>query len=536
MEEVMEKYKIMIVDDEADVREGIASHINWDKLNMEVVALAENGQDGLDKAENCEVDIVLTDIKMPFLGGLEMSRLLLKLHPYCKIIILTGFDEFEYAQSAIRLNAAEYVLKPVNVIELTEVLQRVKEVLDESIAEKRNMDSLRKSYAEALPVLKGRFLSNLLAGFYEEKKLEEQMESYDVKIRGYKYYSSVVFEITGVLGDKPSVSMELINLSVHGIIQDCFESRCGCEVIMESFGIAAITGWDKEQVDKIMSITNEVCQECRHILDIEVTAGIGRVRQGIHEVHSSFREAREALEYKIIIGGGGAIYIQDMEQVQPPQIAYDSRSEKLLLSAIKFGSSQQLSTLISDMLDRISNYDEWGQRVYLLNFINSIYNIVKGYNLQNETLIAEPLKELMGGPVKWATKESFIKKDCYTICYRISSCISQKRENAAKLLITEAKKYIEDHYRESDLSVEKICGSLHVSQSYFSTLFRKETGVSYVQYLTEIRMTNALMLLQETDYKTYIISDMVGYDDPNYFSHVFKRRFGISPIKYRQQA
>jgi len=532
----MEKYKIMIVDDEADVREGIASHINWDKLNMEVVGLAENGQDALDKAENCEVDIVLTDIKMPFLDGLEMSRSLLKLHPYCKIIILTGFDEFEYAQEAIRLNAAEYVLKPVNVLELTDVLEKVKGVLDESIAEKRNIDLLKKSYAEVLPVLKGRFLSSLLAGYYEENKLEEHMESYDIKIRGYEHYSAVVFEITGVLGDKPSVSMELVNLSMHEIIRECFENKCGCEIVIESFGIVAITGWEKEYIDKIISLTNEVCQKCRHILDIEVTAGIGRLRNGIHEIHGSFREAKEALEYKIIIGGGVAIYIEDMEQVQPPKIAYDSHSEKLLLSAIKFGSSQHISSLISDMFDRFYNYDEWEQRIYILNFINFIYNIVKCYNLQNEPQIAEPLKKLMEDSLQWNIKENFIKQNCYTICSRISSCISQKRENATKLLIKEAKKYIEEHYGESDLSVEKICDSLHVSQSYFSTLLRKETGVSYVQYLTEIRMTNALMLLQETDYKTYIISKMVGYDDPNYFSHVFKRRFGISPVKYRQQA
>lgn len=532
----MGKYKIMIVDDEADVREGIASHINWDKLHMEVVGLAENGKDALEKAENYEVDIVLTDIKMPFLDGLEMSRQLLKLHPYCKIIILTGFDEFEYAQEAIRLNAAEYVLKPVNVLELTEVLERVKETLDKSIEEKRNIDFLKKRYEEALPVLKGRFLSNMLTGYYEENKLDEQMEFYDVKIRGYRYYSSVVFEITRIKGDRPSVSMELVNLSVHGIIRECFENRCGCEVIIESFGIVAITAWNKEQIDKVISITNEVCQKCRHILDVEVTAGIGRLRAGIHELHYSFREAKEALEYKIIIGVGSAIYIEDMEQVQPIQAAYDSCSEKLLLSAIKFGSSQNLGSLISDMFDRASTYDEWDQRIFILNFINSIYKIVKEYNLQNENQIWGPLKKLMEDTVHWNIKENSIEKDCYVICSRISSCISQKRENAAKLLIKEAKKYIEEHYGESDLSVEKICSRLHVSQSYFSTLFRKETGISYVQYLTEVRMANAIMLLQETDYKTYIISKMVGYDDPNYFSHVFKRRFGMSPVKYRQQA
>lgn len=167
----MGKYKIMIVDDEADVREGIASHINWDKLHMEVVGLAENGKDALEKAENYEVDIVLTDIKMPFFDGLEMSRQLLKLHPYCKIIILTGFDEFEYAQEAIRLNAAEYVLKPVNVLELTEVLERVKETLDKSIEEKRNIDFLKKDMRRHFLYLKEGSLATCLQDIMKKTSL-----------------------------------------------------------------------------------------------------------------------------------------------------------------------------------------------------------------------------------------------------------------------------------------------------------------------------------------------------------------------------
>lgn len=160
----MSLYKIMIVDDEAEVRQAIARKIDWRAVGFEIVADAENGRDALEKAETLDLDVVLTDIKMPFMDGLELGAELSRRKPNLKLIVFSGFDEFEYAKEAIKLNVVEYVLKPVNAAELTAILDRVRKVLDEEIEQRRNISQLTQAYQESLPLLREKFLQDLMRG------------------------------------------------------------------------------------------------------------------------------------------------------------------------------------------------------------------------------------------------------------------------------------------------------------------------------------------------------------------------------------
>ena len=142
----MRNYRIMIVDDETEVREGIAGRVDWDAAGFTIVATAENGQDALEKSEFLDLDVVLTDIKMPYMDGLTLGAELQKRSPATKLIILSGFDEFEYAKEAIKLNVLEYVLKPVNADELLQVLLRAKAQLDAEFRAKQDVEALRARY------------------------------------------------------------------------------------------------------------------------------------------------------------------------------------------------------------------------------------------------------------------------------------------------------------------------------------------------------------------------------------------------------
>ena len=149
----MDLYRIILVDDEEEVRTSIIKKIDWKSAGFQVVGDAENGQDALEKIEQLEPDVVMTDIRMPYMDGLTLIEKIRQKYPSMKILIFSGFDDFEYAKQAIKLNVTEYILKPVNVEELTEILERVKANLDDEIEQCRNVDRLRERYQNSLPIL-----------------------------------------------------------------------------------------------------------------------------------------------------------------------------------------------------------------------------------------------------------------------------------------------------------------------------------------------------------------------------------------------
>ena len=529
----MEKYKIMIVDDEEDVREGIVSRINWDKLGYTVAAVAENGQDALVKAENCELDVVLTDIKMPFMDGLEMSERLTRMQPGIKIIILSGFDEFEYAKAAIKLNVLEYALKPINVSELTEVFQRVKRLLDNSIAEQRDIKALRDYYQRSLPIMRERFLTELLWGVVPDDEIGKQQRQYKLSIDGMPYLVALAFQLDE--NDNNTLSLELAQVSVKRVIEDLFACRCRIEAFISSTAIVAVTGWDTPNpVGQTQSIANEACSYCRRAFGLTVSAGIGRPCPDMRVLFNSFAEARSALEYKHIAGYGKAVYIHDMEIARRETPFIGAREEENLLFAIKFGTKKQLGDCIDNFLSKSGDLPDWERQAYALSLFSVIYRIARRFELTGAEDVNIRLRDYVSGHLIGRDAKT-TRERIYDICVHMSEYLRVQRETASQNTTQKAQAFINAHYHEHDLSVDKVCDYLHISPSYFSTIFRQETGCSYIQFLTELRLGKAVELLRSTDEKTYEIARRVGYDEPNYFSYVFKKRFGVSPTRYRNR-
>ena len=534
----MEQYKIMIVDDEAEVREGIVAHMDWAALGFEVVAEAENGQDGLEKAESLDIDVLLTDIKMPYLDGLAMSAELMRTHPSLKLILFSGFDEFEYAKEAIRLNVVEYVLKPVNVEELTQILTRVKNSLDAEIAERRNVEALTKAYNKSLPLMRERFLSELLWGAIRPEDISAQLRLHDLHINEAKYKIVTVFDVTLTAGENLPFAREFIPFSVKSAAEEQLKGKCAYATIVGSSSIIVISAWNEDNcITRLMQAVNETCASCRRIFGLVLSAGISHCVSELLDIHSAYQEAKTALEYRKIAGEGKAIYIRDMEQFSQPVEQNEHSADQHILSVVKFGSPEQISRMVDTLLLPLRSEDMslWEKTAYLADtFFNNILQIVRRYDLYNETKLLTLLSKLPAF-IPCTQSENELRDFLYQILSCMGEYIAEQRESASRQLVSHAKEFIAAQYANQHLSVDRICEHLHVSASYFSTVFKQETGQSYVQYLTEVRMQQALRLLSETDDKTYIIAAKVGYEEPNYFSYVFKKRFGSSPSKYRGQ-
>lgn len=525
----MSLYRIMVVDDEAEVRQGIAQKIDWAALGFEIVADAENGLDALKKAESLDLDVVLTDIKMPFMDGLQLGAELARRKPNVKLVVFSGFDEFEFAQEAIKLNVVEYALKPVNAEELADILRRVKETLDREIAQRRNISQLTEAYQRSLPLMREKFLHDLLRAPMSPAEVLRQSERHALAIREGRYKLVAVCNVDLRSDRPPAIDAELVSVSVRQMLDDALRSHCRREIFLSVTSVIVVTSWDREPVEELMLLLGEVCSECDRIFNVAVTAGIGRPRESLEDLYLSYAEARAAVEYKMLVGTGKAIYIADMERSDAPQSEPDPHRVQKLLSAIKFGTKEQIALQVDQLLGEGGG---WSTQARLMAALGTLIPIIQRYGL-NES-------EMLGDQESWLTllKEGVgrdvIRDWLGSVCLRMSGQLSQERISGAKRLVAEAERYIRANYADSSLSVEQLCQRLHISQSYFSTIFKQETGMSCVQYLTDVRMEKAGELLRSTDQKTYLVAQAVGYDEPNYFSYVFKKKFGVSPSQYRK--
>lgn len=537
----MNLYRILLVDDEEEVRKSIIKKIGWQDAGFQVVGDAENGEDALEKIEQLEPDLVLTDIRMPYMDGLMLAEKIRQKYPSMKIIIFSGYDDFEYAKMAIKLNVTEYILKPVNVEELTAILNKIKRNLDEEIKQKRDVNRLRENYKNSLPVLREHFLNDLMKEEMEEELVDRKLSEYGENMAGAEKYIGVIIDledINSMENETNSLHQEkqLIPFSVKQLVEENLKNYGRFLMFNASAdsNVAVIFAVDSKNTKTgLIAVLGDICKATKKILEVSITMGIGTSVTEISRISRSFHAAENALGYKAIVGAGGTIYINDVEPMNVGRLMFEERDQAELIAAVKFGQRERIEEAVNRLMEKMEDakvhFHQY--QAYQLNIINTIIQLVQQQEMDfSEVFEGEgSYLEVLSKPQK---KEEFGQWLLQT-AIRINQLMSRERANTAKTIIQEAKQYIHENYQNPDLSVEMICRHLHMSQAYFSTIFKKETGQAYTAYLTDVRLNKAVELLNETDDKTYIIAAKVGYQEQNYFSYVFKKRFGISPTKYR---
>ena len=531
----MNLYRIILVDDEEEVRKGIIRKIDWARLGFQVVGDAENGQEALEKIEQMEPDVVMTDIRMPYMDGLTLTARIRQKYPSMKVLIFSGFDDFEYAQQAIKLNVTEYILKPVNVEELTEILNRVRENLDEEIKQRRNVDILRESYLNSLPILREVFLNDLVQGTVGQEQIASRLEEYGVDILGARKWLAALIHVEQEDSCSQVLSRhrELIPISVRQLVEDSLRAFCRLAAFNSSVGLTLLVAVDEENTQTgLIDQLGDICKECRRVLEVTVTIGVGHSCEELTGIGQSYRSALDALGYKAIVGTGKTIYINDVEPVNRGKLRLEPKDEAELAAAVKFGAPETSRVAVHSLVARMGGARVHARQyqLYKLSMVNGMIQLLQQYDMApGDFLEQDRYMELLGDPEHLEEFEEWF----FQLALRLNEGMNRERDNTTRKVILEAKEYIQEHYKDPDLSVEMICRQLHMSPAYFSTLFKRETGQTYVAYLTDIRLGKAVELLNETDDKTYVIARKVGYQEQNYFSYVFKKKFGVSPTKFR---
>ncbi|CAM4291515.1 response regulator [Paenibacillus phoenicis] len=546
-------YKLILADDEEDVREGLLGLIDWEGLGYVVQETAENGKEAVELVEKHAPDVVVTDIQMPFMNGLQLSEWIRERYPATKIIILTGYEEFEYAQKAIRLGIDEYVLKPFSAGELAEILRKVKLQLDEEVAAKENVQLLTEHYRKNLPILQSLFLSSLVSRRLQEAEIREKCEHYDLDLSGDRYMVSAIridsapawrgSDGSHEPGNGTALSLKDTNdtqlqlFAVFNIAEEIVRLHPKGRAFIHHDEVVVLSvgepGADKPLADQTLQLLEEIRFSVERFLKLTVTIGAGSEVGQLSELAGSYEEAVKALDYRVILGGNKVIWIEDVESRQTDPLSLDEMKEKELVRCLKVGSDQELVNLLEELFkaltDSKASYQDF--QLYLLELLTAVIKVAKDIRVDLDKLFGDGAG-FLGQFVKFSHADE-AKAWFLDICMKLKQSIATDRQSSYNKLVDEAKEYILAHYGDHDISIAKVCQHLHISTGYFSNIFKKETKTTFVNYLMGVRMDAAQDLLATTDLKAFEIAERVGFADPNYFSFCFRKKFGISPKEYR---
>ena len=524
----MELYRVLLVDDEEDIREGISRKMDWLGLGFSLVGEAANGQDALELAESLRPDVILTDIKMPFMDGLELCRILTDRLPAARFVVFSGFDAFEYAKQAIQMNVVEYILKPINADELSAVLRRLKDQLDRERAERRNVELLRSRYMENLPILRELFYANLLDGRIEPGTERERAAHLDIDLQGEEWAVGLAY----IGSDRRDA---LSTLSVQKLLEESLTAD-RCRLTLYNDWVAVIVSLTESfTIYDLIRVLDRVCTLAASYLGLTLTVGVGAPCKELSGMARSAAEARTALEYRSMVGRGQVIYIGDLEPDGGQVLTFEEADERTLTAAVRLGSEQEVQDAAAALAGKIreANPSAGQYNLFLMELVTHLMKMTRRSGVGVEEVFGTGFSL----PIQDSALPSLEELEdwCAERYLRLRTLIRRRQTDSAGQTVETAKEYIRQHYAESDLSVEKLCAYLHLSSTYFSTLFKRETGTSFTAYVTTVRMEAAAEAIRGTEEKTYLIAQRCGYEDPNYFSYVFKRHFGVTPTKYRSE-
>lgn len=514
-------YKILIVDDEKMIREGIRNGLDWEQLMIGHTYLAASGTEAFLKIQEEKPDILLTDISMAHMTGLELIEKALAVQPLLKVIVLTGYDSFEYARKALRLKVQDFLLKPVDEDVLADSIKKQVTALQQETLRQKEEKEKRRVTGVKEQVLFEKNLRDLLHNRNAEQSGRFMAENYEFFCKEAKAVSVLYLPLAGkeeeeslmvmyrqVLGfsvsliDDKELGVSIWDDDGKTLIAVLFSERCG-----------------SDGVDVIRELSSMIKTE----LGQSIQTAIGNVVTGYQTLGKSYQEALCLLESL-------------QEQLPEVLLSQSIQNRNRMFHEV-------FENICSQMCHNISN------STYIMRLFDSYQNAVISYNLSDSytrkccyQMVTELYYAYMeaGAAKPEQNLDSFVhsiagtsgRMACEVTQHYLAKLLSKDEE--VHEIVSKAKYFVNQHLAD-DLSVSSIAESQFVSPNYFSRLFKRVTGEGCNEYIVRKRMEKASMLLETTNFNTGKIAKMVGYHDSNYFSITFKKHFGMSPTYYRNK-
>lgn len=503
-------YQVLIVDDEEIACRGLAQFIKWEEHGFEVAGMAYSADEALLLMDKMNIDVVFMDIRMPGKSGLELLKILQKEYPDVKSVILSGFSDFSYAQDAIRHGASDYLTKPVNFREVENLLERLKA---EFIRQQKDA-RIHVNYMEGL-------LLSIAKGY-----TLPQTEKYDFPKLDRWY--GVAMALSGKELDEAGINekKERLKGQIAAIVPETVLLNSEAYTL---FGL--IPYREEQEFDSFLAVLEQLCcgQE-------EWSCGVSKFKRGLEELPGAWQEVNEALRYRRASARGGIILYQNIEQLFCHNIPEVKDIIAELLRHLTNPDTRLLTVpwlmeTLEGLQPRVSTTEF---QTVCIRCLIELNGYLRGLNLDNpklHTQLNAALGQILSG------NDSRDITACMIDYFRWLTDILEQSEGQqmGSGVVREIQLFIRRHYSEG-ISLNMLAEQFYLHPNYLSRLIKEKTGRNFVEYLTEVRMNKAEELLRESDYKIIEICAMVGYDNPRYFSKVFKQYTGMTPRDYREEA
>jgi len=519
--------RVIVADDEELIRTGIIDLIKWEELGYEVVGEAEDGEEALSLVSELKPEVVITDIKMPFVTGLELLKNIKNKYEPLYVVLLTGYDEFKFAQEAVNSGAYAYLLKPVDPLEIEKILKDIKESFEKKSVAERYTKELKTE----------QHFKNLLYGMEENEEIELFLRE-----NGYDandvYFNTFMIEIDDHLKLSQSEYTDWIT-SIKTYLFDIVNNeskKISKTVLMENKGLTfTVITWG-ESIDTLETNLRDVIDKIRKSISdkhISFSVAIGGTYQGVQSIKRSYDEAIKALSIKFLVGKNKDIFFKDfiheLDEKESEEFDLDG-----IIGEINFESKENvissLDSIMKDIKNKGTNSYIYVQLIITNIFIHSL-QLLRKAEVDIEKMFGNPIEKFEEILIKETAEEKIeslknLLRDMYAI-------IESSRLNTSSSFIIKAEEYINENYSKKSLSLNDVIKYVAISQAHFCIEFKKKTGETFVDYLTRVRMVKARELLTLSDRKIYEISELVGYDNSTYFSTLFKKHYDLSPSEFR---
>lgn len=538
----MNEIKVFLVEDEMVIRRGIKNSIDWEKEGYIFCGEASDGELAYPMIIKEKPDILITDIRMPFMDGLELCKLVKKELPNIKILILSGYDEFDYAKEAIRLGVTEYLLKPISSGKLLEALNGVSESIRR---EKEDKDLVRK-YMEGMRENteheKQKFFEQMIAGNLSMADALETGKKYEMNLSA-GMYNLLLFRFT--LGEENRKSGELLGEAEYAIeklterLEYVFEFQRG----VEGWVFLLMADNEEQMSERVKELSKDLEEIMKNYSTIAYFGGIGQPVARLRELEESFREAERALAARFTMELNRIISVEDIRMAQNVDTLDDieitsfgeiEKTRTMLEKFLNNGAEDEIDEFVDVYINELPEenlksvlmrqYIIMDAYIVMMSFCEKIEGIegemqAQSEELKNSMKTIQTLEEI----------KNYIRMLLKKII-GVRDTISGRRYSD---IIEIAKDQIRKTYMSDEISLNTIAAEVGMSPSYFSSIFSKEMGKTFVEYLTEIRMDRAKELLMCSSMKTSEIGYEVGYKDPHYFSYIFKKTQNCTPKEFR---